>query len=367
MINPIFHRSTHSGRLEKWLGAETVENISHAMRGYHADIALPICNVPGRVYVNRDGDFVGSIKGGYYGDLLGLIQERALRAVRKTVLHAGFSSVGDLISEMTTGGKRQSVVFSKTGGTGVVGVARHQWNVASIPPAGGVATAAPGGHSPTNASTGALPLVNAAGGDTLHFLGGVITSSVAGRTLLMYDRFFAVNHTMTVDPQSVSGTPTRYQSTAAKKAFITASVTTVFPAATPTYTITYVDQDGNTAEAAAAQTFVTASAVGNFPCAATVGGGWQFPLNAGDTGVRRITNLDLSAAMASGAADIILGMPIAILPTSLVASVPIVIDGVASPMFIENVADDACLAFMDIARSSTGTTNFDGWLVFSSG
>lgn len=367
MINPIFNRSTHSGRLEKWLGAETVENISRAMRGYHADIALPIGNVPGRVYVNRDGDFVGSIKGGYYADLLGLIQERALRAVRKTVLHAGFSSVGDLISELTTGGKKQSVVFSKVGGTGVVGVARHLWNVSNIPPAGGVATAAAAGHSPTNATAGALPTTNPAGGDTLHFLGGVLASNVIGRTLLMYDRFYAVNHTMTVDPQAVSGTPTRYQSTASKKAFITGCVTTVFPAATPTYTITYVDQDGNTAEAAAAQTFVTGSAVGNFPCATTVGGGWQFPLNSGDTGVRSITDLNLSAAMASGAMDVILGMPIAILPTSLVASVPVVIDGVASPMFIETIADNACLTFMDIARSSTGTTNYDGWLTFCAG
>lgn len=358
MINPIFHRSTHSGRLEKWLGAETVENISNAQRGYHADIAIPIGNVPGSVYVTRDGDFVGSIKGGYYADLWGLIQERSLRATRKTLLNAGFSSLSDLISEITTGGKKQDFMVAKTSGTSIALVAQDLWNRTSVPSAGGAATAAPGGHSPTNDTTGAIPFTSPTGGDTLHFLGAQVVSDVAARTLLMYDRFFAVNHTMTVDPQSVSGTPTRYQDATAAGNFITVFVTTVFPASTPTYTITYVDQAGNTAEAAAAQTFVTTSAVSRFPFAATVGNGWFIPLNSGDTGVRRITNLDLSAAMASGAADVVLGKPVAYLPSSAAASQPIVVDGVNTPQFLTAISDAACLAFFDIMRSSTASTNY---------
>lgn len=363
----ILTRSTHSQRLETWLGVDGVKQISDAMRGYHADIAIPVANVPGRVYVTRDGDFVGGIKGGYYGDLWGLMQDRARRALRKTVLHAGFSSVGDLLSELTTGGKKQSFVMNKLSGAGVTGTARHLWNVAANPPAGGVATAAAAGHSPTNATDGSLKQVNPSGGDTLHFLGGVVSADVVGRTLLMYDRFYAVNHTMTVDPQTVSGTPTRYQSTAAKGNFISMCVTTVLPAATPTYEVTYVDQDGNAAEAAAVQTIVSAAAVGNFPFAATVGSGWFIPLNAADTGVRSITNLNLSAAMASGACDVILGKPVAFLPTSLATAVPVVVDGVNSPMFIEAIADNACLAFLDINRSSSGTTNFHAWLHFCAG
>lgn len=359
--------STPSKKLETWLGTETVENLSRAMRGYHADIAIPICNVPGGVYVTRDGDFVGRIKGGYYGDLWGLIQERALRATRKTLLNTGFASLSDLISEMTTGGKRQSVMLQKVSGTGVANVGRHLWNVGNTPAAGGVATAAAAGHSPTNATTGALPLANAGGSDTLHFLGAVITSDVAARTLLMYDRFYAVNHTMTVDPQTVTGTPTRYQSTAAAGNFITQCVTTVHPASTPTYTITYVDQAGNTAEAAAAQTFTSAAAVNNFPYAATVGAGWYIPLNSGDTGVRSITDLNLSAAMASGADDVILGKPIALLPCPAAAGVPVVVDGVNSPLFMESIAADACIAFMDITRATTSNTTYTAYLHFCAG
>lgn len=116
--------STPSQKLETWLGAETVENISNAQRGYYADIAIPVANVPGSVYVTRDGDFVGAIKGGYYADLWGLIQERSRRAARKTLLNAGFSSLSDLISEITTGGKKQDFMVAKTSGTSILLIAQ---------------------------------------------------------------------------------------------------------------------------------------------------------------------------------------------------------------------------------------------------
>lgn len=350
--------STPSQKLETWLGAETVENISNAQRGYYADIAIPVANVPGSVYVTRDGDFVGAIKGGYYADLWGLIQERSRRAARKTLLNAGFSSLSDLISEITTGGKKQDFMVAKTSGTSILLIAQDLWNKSFVPSPGGVATAAPGGHSPTNATLGAVPFTSPGGGDTLHFLGAQMTSDVAARTLLMYDRFFAVNHTMTADPQAVSGTPTRYQSTAAAGNFITVFVTTVFPGSTPTYTISYVDQAGNPAQAAAAQTFVATSAVSRFPFAATVGNGWFIPLNSGDTGVQSITDLNLSAAMASGAADVVLGKPIAYIPSSAAASQPIAVDGVNTPQFLTAIDSAACLAFFDILRSSTASTAY---------
>ena len=360
--------STPSHQIETWLGNEVAEEISNAMRGYHADIAIPVANIPdSRVYVTRDGDFVGSMKGGHYNSLWNLMQDRAARSVRKTLLNTGFASLSDLISELTTGGKRQDFMMNKVSGTAIALVAQDLWNKGNVPSAGGVATAAAAGHSPTNATTGAIKFTTPGGSDTLHFLGGVITSDVAARTLLMYDRFYAVNHTMTVDPQAVSGTPTRYQDTTAAGNFITVFVTTVFPAATPTYTITYVDDAGNTAEAAAAQTIVSASAVSRFPFAATVGAGWYIPLNSGDQGVRSITDLNLSAAMASGAADVVLGKPVAFLPTSVGAGIPIVVDGVNSPLFMHPVNGSACLAFFDIMRSSTATTTYQAYLSFCSG
>lgn len=363
-------RSTHSGRLERWLGAEAVEQMSRMWRGYHGPDPMPLANVPGGVFVTNDGDFVGPIAGGGIGNLVdyyaGRYRSAVLRAARRSqsTLH-GFSSVSDLLSEITTGGKLQVFPIAKAGVTGVVGVANSLWDVGNQPSAGGT-SAAPAGSTPDNTTAGGLKQSNAAGGDTLHFLGAQVFPDAAVRTLLLYDRFFQVNHDMTVDPRTVTGVSSRYQDTTAKGAFITHLVTTVLPAATPTYTITYIDQDGNTAEAASAQTIVSGAIARRFPYAAAVGAGWYIPLNSGDTGVRAVTNLDLSAAMASGATDVVLGKPIAMIPCPT-AGVAVPVDASISPMMAVKVVDNACLALLEMSRNSTGATNYGGLIWLGSG
>lgn len=362
-------RSTHSQKLERWLGREGVEEISRLWRGYHGPDPIPVANVPGRVYATNDGDFVGAIKGGYFASLADYWSQKvnrvARRAVNRSVLHAGFSSVSDMVSEITTGGKLQVRPIAKAGVTGVSAVANSLWDVGNQPSAGGT-SAAPAGSSPDNTTAGGLQQSNAAGGDSLYFMGANIFGDTGNRTLLLYDRFFQVNHDMTVDPRTVTGVPTRYQSTAAKGAFITHLVTTVLPAATPTYEITYVDQDGNAAEAAAVQTIVSGSIARRFPYAATVGAGWYYPLNAGDIGVRSVTNLNLSAAMASGATDVVLGKPIATIPI-VAAGVAVPVDATLSPWMMVNIVDNACLALLEMTRNSTTATNYGGLIYLGSG
>ena len=59
---------THSDRLERWLGAEKVAQMSAAMCNPHAKwYGKPIAvhGVPGQVYATRDGDFIGAIDAGY--------------------------------------------------------------------------------------------------------------------------------------------------------------------------------------------------------------------------------------------------------------------------------------------------------------
>ncbi len=171
---------------------------------------------------------------------------------------------------------------------------------------------------------------------------------------------------MTVDPRTVTGVPSRYQSTAAAGCFITQFVTTVLPGATPTYTITYMDQAGNTAEAAAANTIVSGAIARRFPYAASVGNGWYIPLNSGDTGVRNVTNLDLSAAMASGATDIVLGKPYVWIPTHAI-NVPTVIDGLNSAFNLVQITDSSCLAFFEVWKSATTATSYNGMINFVAG
>jgi hypothetical protein len=364
----------HTQRLERWLGAEQVAELSFRMAGYHGG-PIPIANLPGNVFVHKDGNFSGQIYGGRFTSLADVVESahrRVRRAVRRaaqsSTVHTGFSSVADLVAKAKAG-NRQEFVISKAGGAGIASAANSLWDVGTNPPAGGAATAAPGGHSPDNTTLGGLKQVNPGGGDTLHFTGTTIVMSTGGTvipTLLLYDRFFACNHDMTVDPRTVTGVPTRYQSTASKNTFITVFVTTVLPAATPTYTITYMDQDGNTAEAAAAQTIASGAVVGRFPFSVLIGNGWFIPLNTPDSGVRKITNLDLSAAMASGFVDVVLCKPYVWIPCPL-PGYPTIIDGINSCFNMVQITDSSCLALMEVQKSQPTAANYNGTLSLVAG
>ena len=122
--------STHSARLERWLGVDNVEQISSAMRGWYGP-PIPVGNVPGRVFATGDGDFCGPIRGGYVTSafeytLNRLIQARS-RMARKhsSQLNVGFASLSDLISEATVGGKRQDFMYANTGVTCVANVSNN--------------------------------------------------------------------------------------------------------------------------------------------------------------------------------------------------------------------------------------------------
>lgn len=279
----------------------------------------------------------------------------------------GFSSLSDLISEITTGGKRQDLNFTKAGTAGIAARSNSLWNVGSVPGAGGIGGTTGTGVAKTRASTGALTQTNPGGADTLHIVGGVFQGTIGTQLLLLYDRLWDMTHTMTVDPRAVdtANLPTRYQTAAlAPGNFISGEVTTVLPAATPTITFSYVDQDGNAAEAGPAlSTIASAAAVNTIPFTAP---NWKYPINAADTGVRSITNVDLSAAMASGVVSWFIGHPLMWIPMPT-ANVPVVIDGVNSYIQLAEVLTGACLAFLEICKGATTATSWWGNVTLVSG
>ena len=57
-------KATHSDKLESWLGADVVANISANFRNFDYPVALH--GVPGKVYVMPGGDFAGEIKTGFH-------------------------------------------------------------------------------------------------------------------------------------------------------------------------------------------------------------------------------------------------------------------------------------------------------------
>ena len=57
-------KATHSDRLERWLGADQVRQISANFRNFYWPVAVH--GVPGNVYIMPGGDFAGDIKAGSF-------------------------------------------------------------------------------------------------------------------------------------------------------------------------------------------------------------------------------------------------------------------------------------------------------------
>lgn len=374
-------RATHAGKLERWLGRDTVEALSASMKDWHGP-PIAVAGVPGNVWLGRGGDYRGRIMAGAEAtawDVINGFGRRLRRGMRRTMrehakLNAGFASLSDLISEMTTGGKGQQLAWTKTGPTKVVGSASSLWRVGTWPAAGTVGAAAPGGTAYTSATTGALAFNNpAVGGDTTHLVGMQTIGSLQN-SLLLYDRLFAVaktiNSTLT---EAVTGVPTRYQNTTAGQPdsiagnFLSVHVTATSLANTAhNWTVcTYTDQTG------AASTLP--SVAGNPGAVATIAdrvdlpnGTFFAPLETGDTGIKALTQMQCSALVATGSCEFVIGHPLAFQPIPL-ANVVCLLDGINSAFNLVRIFDNACLAFMELAAPATTATTYTGSVSIVSG
>lgn len=358
---------THSGRLERWLGTDEVERLSASMRGWYGP-PIALAGVPGSVYATGDGDFVGPIRGGGLANLADFVEQR-LRAARRRWLrkqrvtaNAGFASLSDLIAEATAG-KSRYFQFQKAGTLGVVGGTSSLWRVGNVPAAGAAAAAAPGGTVPTSASTGAFKFTNPGGGDTQHFVRAELMSSNNSHSLLLYDRIFAVAKTMnSTANEAVTGVPTRYQSTtpgpdSAEGNFLAIECGTALAATAHNWdTCLYTDQAGNTGH-------TLPTVVGNSGCIINrldqPLNQWWSNLASGDTGIKALTQMHCSAAVATGAIDFVIGHPIAIFP-ALIANMIQITDGINSAFNLTRIFDDACLAFLELNKAATSAGTYNG-------
>ena len=360
----------HSDRLERWLGRDQVEQLSRSMRGWYGP-RIPVARLPGRVYVRADGDFEGRLNSSRFSSLVVLSYERTVmtlkRAARRNTgkLSAGFTSLSDLISEATSGAKRREFFFNKAGATGVVGVTNSLWGVGNMPAAGANAANAPGGAAPTGATTGAFPFTNPTGGDTQHFVSGYPVSSVAGNTLLLYDRIFQVNKTMaSTATESVTGVPTRYQSTTGGAAdsaegnflFVEVGGTALAATAHNWTTCLYTDQSGNGSATLPSLTGNSGAIVRRLDHPASQ---WFAPLATGDSGIQQLDQMQCSASVATGVINFVIGHPIAWLPCPVVNMV-CVTDGINSAFNLARIFDDAALAFLEVSKPATTATTYSG-------
>ena len=366
------YQSVHAQRAENWLGADLYQALLDF--DHYAPVSVFGFDAP---VIAEHHDLLGPTRVGQYcsyAEHLGEQARRWLKRLRRAMRHqdlvlpAGFSSLSDLMSEATVNGKQQFTNFTKAGTTGVAGVMNSLARVGPFPAGQATAAAFAAGESPTKTTPAGLglPFDNAAGGDTLHLLSGVFVANVSSQLLLMYDRYYQGNWNVATSSQAVSGTPTRYQSTEAKGTFCSMEVSTALGATGgQAFTLTYVDQDGNTAEAGPnGLTIVASSIVNRFPFATP---DWKARLNAGDWGVRAITNLGLSAATATGNVNVFLGKPIGLVPIPPSANQPIGISYVNSMFGMSKIVDDACVCIMEKWKSSTTATNYTGDIIIGSG
>lgn len=356
-------------KLEQWVGRDRLNDLSTAFKHWYGPpVAL---GVPGDLFVTGSGDFIGEYCGPdctpveYAEQLVKRIErQRFLRAHWRQ--RGAFTGLSALIAAKT-GGKSVTMLFNKTGtAPTAIGGAMDAWTYAGYPAAGAAGAAAPGGTSPTNSTTGNLGYINAvANANTGHFVNATVSASVINNSLLLYDRLFSVAKTMaSTGTEAVTGTFSRYQSqTATDLSYIGGNFlfpsdpTTILAATAHNWTVCqYTNQGGTATQSAPSIAGISACAVHQVDLAV---GNWFMPLASGDTGVKALTQMQCSASVATGTIDFVVGHPIAVMPC-LIANMVMQIDGVASAFNLQQVYDNACLAFLELPKAAASACTYNG-------
>jgi hypothetical protein len=368
----------HSQRLERWLGAATIERLQRDMRGWYAG-PIPIADIPGNIAITADGDFVGQLGGSKFcqaQDALEHLRTHRLRLLRKHLLRrglakkqsgmAGFTSLSDLVSEATVAGKLQPLGgnLNKVGSAGVIGATNSLFRVGNSPAAGTAAAAAPLGTAPTSATLGALAFANPPATDLQYLMSADVLCTVASNSLLVYDRTYSVAvNPNSIVTQPVTGLPTRYQNAAAGVAdsavgnFAFFEVGAALAATAHSITLAYKDQTNSASESAPLLAGVAGAGANRLDHA-----GWFAPLNGADSGVTSVTSATLSAAVATGAMDLVIGHPLAWLAFPI-ANVITPFDWVNVKFGPGRIFDNACLALLEVGKGNAAAATYTGTLL----
>jgi len=369
-------KPVHSSRLECWLGRDQVESLSRNFTTWYGP-PVKLIDVPGNVWVTGGGDFVGSFSRGSFGSMFDAFADylkrldRAIITPRPAFLGAGFASISDALSRASQGySQALNGNIQKVGATGLAASAFSLWRLGNTPAAGSASSAAPGGRAPTSATTGALAFTNAAGSDTLHLVGADMGASVAANALLLYDRIFDVVKTMnSTSAESVTGVPTRYQSTTST-AMDYAGGNFVFPevggtalaATAHNWTVNYTDQGGTTAQTSATVAGNSGAIVDRIDLPTST---WFMPLATDDTGIQKLESMTCSALVATGAVNFVMGHPIGVMAFPL-ASLIYPFDWLTNRNPAPRIFNDACLALMELPKPSSGVCSYFGQIYATS-
>ena len=367
MLNLLKQRSTHAARLERWVGAERLEQISRSMMGWYAG-PIHLLDVPGSVRVCGDGDFIGPFERGNYFSSMDAFWEfqAAMRRVRQPLMMAGFASISDALSRASQGYK-QSAAFNKVGPTGVVGFSSSLWRVGPQPAVGDTPAAAPGGTAFSRANVGGLKWDNPAAG-TSHLTGADVSAGVINNTLLLYDLLFGVAKTInSTATESVTGVPTRYQSSTPADPnyaggnflFIQAGGMALAATAHNWTVCLYRNQAGADAQTLPSLAGSTiACIVDRFDHPISQ---WFAPLATGDCGIMDLNQMQCSALVATGVVWFMIGHPIGFMSFPVINSL-LPFDWLTNRDQAPRIFDNACLAFLEPVKPATGATTYTGMI-----
>lgn len=278
---------------------------------------------------------------------------------------AALTDLSDLINRQTGGnsGTPENIFFHKVPRVAgaaatvpIIGRAASLWQYEGMPSGGAVPTTA---AIPARTTTGALPFTAPGGTREKWLIGASITPTIAG-VFLLYDRLFHIgglSATLTT-AQTVQGatpTPALTRNTGGAGNFAFYEIYTAIGTTSVTLTMTYTDQDGNTGQTSTINIGGTSFR--------EVTRAQRIPLAAGDSGIRAIDNVQLSATTTTaGNFGITIGQPLAWVPVHSIGSMGWR-DYTTGLPGIPALNPDACLALLFIPTSAAAPELF-GSLAF---
>jgi hypothetical protein len=245
----------------------------------------------------------------------------------------------------------QMLRYNKASMTTVAGRFFSLWKVGGQPAAGSDPGNTTTGVIPTDATAGAFPYTNPGGGLTGYLSRWSAGGAQVG-TMMVYDRLWHGGAYTSINGNISTSTTTainRYSTGANCEAWL--EVATALSATATTITLTYVNQDGTGGRTA------TATALAS----AIQGSMFKFDLQAGDTGIRQITNIAGSAAP-TGTLNVLIIRPLLEIPIAI-AGLFNVMDAIATGLPV--VENDACLGLMFFANTTSSGAQAGGFSLIS--
>lgn len=268
---------------------------------------------------------------------------------------AAITDLSDLINRQTGGnsGTPENLFFHKVprvagaaATTPVLGRGCSLWTYDGMPAGGAVPTSA---AVPDRSTTGALPFTAPGGSRDKHLIGAHIAPLTAGLYLL-YDRLFHIgglSATLTT-AQTVQGstpTPALTRNTGGAGNIAWYEIYSILGTTGTTLTMTYTDQDGNTGSTSTINIGATGFR--------EVTRAQRIPLAAGDSGIRAIQQVQLTASTGTaGNFGITIAQPLAWIPVGAAGTAGWR-DYTTGLPGIPVIHPDACLSLMFIPAAAT--------------